>query len=165
VLCLCSLLPLAACSSSGAKATTTSAATANDAPPPSPSQSDADIKNAYKILFDLANPAVAPKLAVVQSGQALQAAFTKALQSPLAKLAGGATVTSISLQTGSSCVKQSLPSPCAAVVYNIVSPKGSVLESKLNGLALFSGGHWLVGKLTICGLLSLESGSTPAGCS
>ena len=38
----------------------------------------AEVAHAYSVLFDLANPAVSPKLAVVQSGALLKAAFTAA---------------------------------------------------------------------------------------
>jgi hypothetical protein len=162
-LCLAGALALAACSSPAAKTTTSTRAAVNVPPPPA-AESNADIKNAYKVLFDLANPAIAPKLAVVQDGQALKAAFTSALQSPFAKLAGGATVTSVTLESGHSCASRALPSPCADVEYTIVSPKNAVLLSGQKGLALWSGGHWLVGKATICGLLALES-TSPPGCS
>ncbi|MGH9169258.1 MAG: hypothetical protein ACRD0Z_00040 [Acidimicrobiales bacterium] len=143
-----------------ATATTTTASTM-----PSAAKSDADIKNSYSILFDLANPAIAPKLAVVQDGQALKAAFTAALKSSLAKEAGGATVSKITLKSGSACTSEVLTSPCAAVTYNIVSPKNSVILPNGSGYAVYTAGSWLVAKSTICGLLALENNDVePTGC-
>jgi hypothetical protein len=127
--------------------------------------SKADIERSYTTLFDLANPAVTPKLAVVQDGSMLKAAFTAALDSALAKEAGGATVLSVDVQEGAACSNQVLPSPCATVVYNIISPTKSVLLSGSKGGAVYAGGQWLVAKTTICSLLTLDNGGKiPTGC-
>ena len=71
-------LALAACSSASAPTTTTTTV-------PSLASSAAAIKKSFEVLFDLADPALAPKLAVVQDGSSLQSAMKKALQSSLAK--------------------------------------------------------------------------------
>jgi len=117
------------------------------------------------VLFDLANPAIDPKLAVVQDGSALRAAFTAALKSPLAKTAGGASVSKITIEHGTACKNEFLPSPCAKVIYSILSPKGGVLLPNSGGLALYQSSRWLVAKVTICALLELEAaGVVPPGC-
>jgi hypothetical protein len=150
-------LVLAACSASGAPATTTTL--------PSPSASRIAIKSAYEVLFDLANPALLPKLAVVQDGSALQSAMKTALKSALAKSAAGATVSEIVIEHGSACKDAFLPSPCAKVTYDILSPTKAVVLRGAVGAALYQHGHWLVGKTTICTLLELEnSGTVPRGC-
>jgi hypothetical protein len=157
-------LGLAACSSSSTSTTTTAAPVTTTLP--SPAKSTAEIKNAYSVLFDLANPAVAPKLAVVQDGPALKAAFTTALKSPLAKSAGGATVSKVTIEHGAACKNEVLPSPCASVTYSILSPDQKVLLPDSGGLALYQNAHWLVAKITICTLLELENGgAVPPGCS
>jgi hypothetical protein len=123
------------------------------------------IDKAYMALFDLANPAIAPKLAAVQDGAALRSAFAVALKSPLAKEAGGARVLSVAVQSKATCTAKSLPSPCALVTYDVLSPSGAALLTNQKGSAVNSRGHWLVSKTTICTLLTLDNGGTaPAGC-
>jgi hypothetical protein len=151
-------LALAACSSSGTPATTTTSI-------PSPSASAAAIRHAYAVLFDLADPALSPKLAVVQGGSALESAMKAALKSALAKTAAGATLSKVVIEHGSACKDEFLPSPCAKVTYDILSPTKAVVLRNAGGLALYQHGHWLVGKTTICTLLELEnSGTVPRGC-
>ena len=150
-------LTLAACGTSAAPTTTTTL--------PSLRASTAAIEHAYTVLFDLADPAVAPKLAVVQDGAALKSAMKTALKSALAKSAAGATVKSIVIEHGSACKNEFLPSPCAKVTYDILSPTKAVVLHGASGWALYQHGHWLVGKTTICTLLELaDSGSVPPGC-
>ncbi len=150
-------LTLGACGSSVTATTTTTL--------PSPAASRTAIEHAYAVLFDLANPALAPKLAVVQDGSALKSAMKTALKSALAKSAAGATVSNIVIEQGSACRDELLPSPCAKVTYNVLSPtKAPVLRGAV-GAALYQHEHWLVGKTTICTLLELaSSGSVPPGC-
>jgi hypothetical protein len=160
---------LAACSSSpAATSTSTSSTTSTTTVPvhlPSPSASRAQITEAYSVLFDLSDPAVTPKLAVVQDGPSLKAAFTAAIHSALAAEAGGARVLSVKIEQGAACTNDVLPSPCAAVVYDILSPSKSVLLSGSTGSAVYENSHWLVAKVTICALLTLDNGGkTPAGC-
>ncbi len=156
-------LGLAGCSSSGTSTTTTAPAVTTTLP--SLTTSTADIKTAYSVLFDLANPAVAPKLAVVQDGPALKAAFTTALRSTLAKSAGGAKVSKVTIEHGAGCKNEFLPSPCAKVSYTILSPAGTVLLPSSGGLAVYQNARWLVAKVTICTLLELENGgAVPPGC-
>jgi hypothetical protein len=151
-------LGLAACGSSGAPTTTTTTL-------PSLSASTAAIKQAYTVLFDLADPALAPKLAVVQGGSTLESAMKTALKSALAKSAGGASLSKITIEHGADCKNELLPSPCAKVVYDVLSPTKTVVLRNAGGLALYEHGHWLVGKITICALLELEnSGAVPPGC-
>lgn len=112
------------------------------------------------MLFDLANPAVAPKLAVVQDGSQLSAAFQAAIASSLAKKAGGAKVATSQVLSATGCRNELLPSPCAKVDYSILAPGGSVLLAGSTGFAIESSGTWKVAKVTICTLLELESGGT-----
>jgi hypothetical protein len=155
-------LALAACGSSSAPPTTTTTTTTTL---PSIAQSTAAIEQAYTVLFDLSNPAVAPKLAVVEDGSALRSAMTTTLKTGLAKEAGGASTTSVSIERGAACSDETLSSPCAKVTYDIISPKGQVLLSHSIGLAVYKGGKWLVAKETICTLLELASGgSSLPGC-
>ncbi len=132
---------------------------------PSAARSRAQIAAAYSTLFDLASPAVPPKLAVVQGGAHLRGAFVKALHSPLAKLAGGARIQATKIEKGSACAAETLPSPCAAVDYEILSPKGKVILANSKGFAVYAPPRWLVSKGTICALLTLDNGSVaPPGC-
>lgn len=131
----------------------------------SPAEARADVARAYDVLFDLASPALAPKLAVVQDGAALRSAMQAALRSPLARLAAGARVRAITLATGAACEREQLSSPCAFVTYDVLSKSGAPLLSGAKGLALEQAGRWVVARTTICGLLSLEAGGrVPAGC-
>jgi hypothetical protein len=173
----------AACSSQTAGTTTTSSATTSSAattspttasstsPPastttfPSQAASEAQIEKVYKTLFDLASPAIAPKLSSVQDGTTLKAAFTAAIASSLAKEAGGAKVLSVHIEGKSACGTEDLPAPCALVTYDILTPKGAPLLKNSRGFAVYSDGHWLVAKTTICTLLTLDNGGqTPSGC-
>jgi hypothetical protein len=158
---------LAACSSGAAPTTTsssTSAPSTTSTTLPSLAISKTEIGHAYMTLFDLNNPAIAPKLLVVQDGAALKAAFTAAIHSALAKQAGGAKVLAATVESGADCKNQLLPSPCAAVTYDILSPTGTVVLSNSKGAAVYEDSTWLVAKATICSLLTLEQGKTPAGC-
>jgi hypothetical protein len=152
-------IALGACGSSSTPTTTTTTL-------PSVAASTAAIKHAYGVLFDLADPALAPKLAVIQDGSALKSAMTTALGSNLAKAAGGASVSSVSIEHGSACKNEFLPSPCAKVTYDILSPKNTVLLPNSGGLAIYEKARWVVAKVTICTLLELEdAGAVPPGCS
>ncbi len=127
--------------------------------------STAAIKHAYSVLFDLANPALAPKIAVIQDGSVLEAAMKTALKSALAKSAAGATVSKVVIEQGTACKNEFLPSPCATVRYDILSPTKTPVLTNAAGVAVYQHGHWLVGKVTICTLLELEnSGAVPPGC-
>jgi hypothetical protein len=159
-------LGLAACSSSGAPATTTTttaAPTTTTLPPLSSSK--AAIDRAYSVLFDLSNPALAPKIAVIQNGSALESAMKAALKSSLAKLAAGADVSAVTVEEGAACKGEFLPSPCAKVTYSIVGADHKVLLGDSVGFAIYHQPDWLVAKGTICTLLSLENGGKqPPGC-
>jgi len=149
-------------SSGGTTTSSTSAATTTSL---SPAASKSAIKHAFSTLFNLANPAVAPKLAVIQDGQTLKATITKELKSALAKKAGGADVTAVALKSGSACSAETLTSPCALVTYNIVSPAHAVLLAHSKGFAVYVSQKWLVSKATICTLLTLANGNVrPSGC-
>jgi hypothetical protein len=92
--------------------------------------------------------------------------MTTALGSNLAKAAGGASVSSVSIEHGSACKNEFLPSPCAKVTYDILSPKNTVLLPNSGGLAIYEKARWVVAKVTICTLLELEdAGAVPPGCS
>jgi hypothetical protein len=126
----------------------------------------AAVRHAYSVLFDLADPAVPPKVAVVQDGQALRATLAKEIHSSLAKMAGGATVSAVRVESAGGCAAGALSSPCASVRYSILSTAGKPLLSDSKGWAVYVDGRWLVAKETICGLIALASGggSPPAGC-
>ena len=147
---------IAACGSSTAPTTTTTQPL---------SVSTAAIRQAYGVLFDLANPALGPKPAVIQNGSALKSAMKTALKSQLAASAGGASLSKVTVEEGSACKNEFLPSPCAKVTYDILSPSKTVVLRNAGGLALYEHGKWLVAKITICALLELEnSGTVPPGC-
>jgi len=132
---------------------------------PSAAQSAADIKRAFSVLFNLSDPAVAPKLAVVQDGSALRATFAKALKSTLAKEAHGARVVTLTMLGKASCQTEALPSPCAKVVYDILAASGKVLLANSAGFAVYQPPTWKVSKVTICTLLTLDNGNVaPSGC-
>ena len=123
---------------------------------PSEQQSITEVTSAYSTLFDLADPALAPKLAVVQDGPQLRSLVQSALSSSLAKSAAGARVLSVKIDQGSQCAAEQLTSPCAAVSYQVLAPSGKpLLAQPFSGWALYGGGHWLVAKGTVCGLLGL----------
>jgi hypothetical protein len=128
-----------------------------------------DIATAYNTLFNLANPDVTSKIAVIQNGAAVKTALSQALSSSLASSSAGTKIDSTALLTSSQCKAKSVPYPCAKVVYDINGPTGSAVLPNSQGYAVFLGGHWLVAKATICGLLGLfyqasgKSGSPP-GC-
>lgn len=146
-------------------ATTTTTTTVVPTTLPSLSVSTTDIEHAYSTLFDLANPAISPKLLVVQDGSALTKAFTVALHSALAKEAAGAKVDTIKIEQGATCTKEFLPSPCAAVTYDILGPSGKPVLTGSSGGAVYLRSRWLVAKSTICTLLTLDNGgTTPSGC-
>jgi len=126
---------------------------------------EAQIRTAFMTLFNLSNPSVSAKIAVVQNGSQLRQTMAKELTSPLAKRAGGATVQKIAIEHGAPCQAESLPSPCAAVTYSILSTTHTVLLANSKGFAIDVGSKWLVSKTTICTLLSLANGNvTPKGC-
>lgn len=168
---LVAALALAACGSSGGGAggTTTTkpgSSSPSSTEPASGAGATAAVHAAYQVLFDLANPALAPKLAVVQDGSTLAGTMARELSSSLAKQATGATVSGVSIETASSCSDSGLPSPCASVRYSILGKNGKALLSNSKGYAVYVAGRWLVAKETICGLLALASGggTEPAGC-
>jgi len=136
----------------------------------SPAQIEAAVGHAYATLFDFADHDIAVKTAVIENGSTLRGALTQALSSSLAKRATGAKVSKVQLLSASACRQAAMTSPCARVTYNLLSTAHTPLFATPSiGYAVSVGGHWLVAKSTICGLLSLfystsgRSGSPP-GC-
>ncbi len=160
-------LGAAACSSTPSATTTTKATTTTVAIDPTTAQ--ADISTTYDTLFNLANPDLASKVAVIQDGQSVSAAMQQALSSSEASASQGSKIDSVSILTASQCTAQHLGSQCAKVVYDILGTGGTAILPNNNGYAVFTDGHWLVAKMTICTLLGLfysaegKTGS-PAGC-
>lgn len=152
---------LSACSSSSTPPTTTTTTTTL----PSVAASTTAIKHAYAVLFDLSDPAVAPKLAVVQDGSAIKSAMTSALKTGLAKEATGATTSKVLIEHGASCTNEILSSPCAKVTFDILGPQGKALLSNDTGFAVYKDRNWFVAKNTICALLDLsDGGASLPGC-
>ena len=122
----------------------------------SPAKADAAIGHAFSTLFDFSNHSVTAKTAVVQDGGTLHTAIAEALSSSLAKQAAGAKVSAVRLLSKTSCTQAAVPSPCAKVTYDLLGPSGTPLFATPSiGYAVEVGGHWLVAKSTICGLLEL----------
>jgi hypothetical protein len=156
-------LGLAACGSSSPKAATSTTVAIN------PATAQTDISTAYDTLFNLSNPSLAGKLVVIQDGQQVKPALQQALSSSEASAAQGAKIDSIKILTSAQCAKESLPAQCAHVLYDILGSGGTAILANNTGYAVYSGGHWLVAKATICTLLGLfysaegKTGSPP-GC-
>ena len=150
-----------------AATTTTKATTTTVAIDPTTAQ--ADIGTVYNTLFNLANPSLAGKLAVIQNGQGISTALQQALSSSEASASQGSKIDSINILTAAQCAKQSLPPQCAHVIYDILGTGGTAILPMNNGYAVFVSGQWLVAKATICQLLGLfytaegKTGSPP-GC-
>ena len=156
-------LGAAACSSSGNSAGNTTVPTFN------PATESADIGASYNTLFNLSNPAIGPKLVVIQNGDQVKTAMQQALSSSLASSSAGSKIDSVKPLTAAQCSAQSLPSPCAQVVYDILGSTGSAILPNSQGYAVYANGKWLVAKKTICSLLVLfyqAAGRTgsPTGC-
>lgn len=135
-----------------------------------PAKAKADIEHAYTTLFNFTNHSVAAKTAEIQDGRTLHTALKQALSSSLAKQAAGAEVLKVRLLSAAGCRQAALPSPCAKVTYNLLSPAHAPLFATPSlGYAVHVDGRWLVAKSTICGLLELfysTSGrnGSPQGC-
>jgi hypothetical protein len=159
-------LGAAACSSGGSATPTTASTTTVTF---NAATEQTDVATVYQTLFNLSNPALDSKIAVIQDGSKISSALQDALSSSLASSASGAKVDSVTVLSKSACSKASLPSPCASVIYDILGPNASVILGMQKGYAVFSVGKWLVAKTTICGLLGLfysasgKSGA-PKGC-
>jgi hypothetical protein len=161
------VLGAAACSSSPSTTATTKATTTTVAIDPATAQ--ADIGTVYQTLFNLANPALAGKIAVIQNGSSISTALQQALSSSVASASQGAKIDSVNVLTAAQCSAQHLPAQCAHVVYDILGTGGTAILPMNNGYAVFTDGKWLVAKVTICTLLGLfysASGKTgtPTGC-
>jgi len=160
-------LGAAACSSSPSTTATTKATTTTVAIDPATAQ--ADISTTYNTLFNLANPDLASKVAVIQNGSSISAAMQQALSSSEASASQGSKIDSVNVLTAAQCAKQSLPPQCAHVVYDILGTGETAILPNNNGYAVFTDGKWLVAKVTICTLLGLfysaegKTGSPP-GC-
>jgi hypothetical protein len=155
-------LGAAACSSSPKAAPATTVAI-------NPATAQADISASYDTLFNLSNPSLAGKIAVIQEGNKVKPALQQALSSSEASAAKGSKIDSVSVLTAKQCAKASLPAQCAHVVYDILGAGNTAILPMNNGYAVFTGGKWLVAKVTICTLLGLfysaegKTGSPP-GC-
>jgi hypothetical protein len=161
------VLGAAACSSTPSTTATTKATTTTVAIDPATAQ--ADISTAYNTLFNLANPALAGKIAVIQNGSSISTALQQALSSSEASASQGSKIDSVNVLTAAQCSAQHLPAQCAHVVYDILGTGGTAILPMNNGYAVFANGQWLVAKVTICTLLGLfysaegKTGSPP-GC-
>ena len=153
-------LGAAACSSGTAAVTTTTLSQA---------ASQTAISSAYDTLFHLATGALDAKIAVVQDGSKLRSALHAAQISSLAASSDGTKIDSVNTLTSTQCKAKSLPTPCEHVVYDVLGTNGAAILPMSQGYAVFVGGHWLVAKATICGLLGLfyqaeGKTGTPPGC-
>jgi hypothetical protein len=161
-------LGAAACGSSGGSATATTKATTTTVAI-NPATAQADIAASYNTLFNLSNPALAGKLAVIQNGNSITTALQQALSSSEASASQGSKIDSITIETAAQCATKSLPPQCAKVMYDILGTGGTAILPNNTGYAVFSNGQWLVAKATICQLLGLfytaegKTGSPP-GC-
>ena len=131
---------------------------------------EAQIVQAYTTLFDLSDPSVADKEAVIQNGASLATALEQAETSSLGQSATGAAVESVSMLEAPTCTQYDLPYPCAQVTYDISGTNGVVLLSGETGYAVEINGSWLVATSTVCDLLddfyAVEGKTgTPPGCS
>ncbi len=154
-------LLLAACGSSNTSSSTTTT------PTTALNQTTAtqQVTSAYATLFNLANPTVDSKVAVIQNGNSLKTGLSKELNSQLAKMATGATVSAVTFPTASQCQAAGLPHPCAKVTYSILGTNGSALIANNTGYAVYENGKWVVAKVTICSLLTLGNNNVPLqGC-
>jgi hypothetical protein len=160
-----SLAVLAACSSNSSSppssantASATTPSTSSTTPSgPSTSGSQADIsaiKSAYESFFDGAT-AGSTKIGLLQNGQAFASVINAQAGGSMSKSAS-AKVTSVMVNsTGTQ----------AAVKYSIYLAGQSVLPNQ-TGVAVKSGGKWLVGDSSFCALLALENGGkAPSVCS
>jgi hypothetical protein len=124
---------------------------------------------AYKTFFDLGNPSLDPKLAIIQDGSSLRSAVNAALTSSLAKSATGATIMSTAVISDAACTKAKVDTPCAKVTYSILGQGGMSLLGNETGYAVLVNNKWVVAKPTICSLLGLFYEATgasgaPPGC-
>jgi hypothetical protein len=161
------VLGAAACSSTPSTTATTKATTTTVAIDPATAQTD--ISTAYNTLFNLANPALAGKIAVIQNGSSISTALQQALSSSEASASQGSKIDSVNVLTAAQCSAQHLPAQCAHVVYDILGTGGTAILPMNNGYAVFTNGQWLVAKVTICTLLGLFYSAegktgTPPGC-
>ena len=158
-----------------AKSTTTTAATSTTAAgttmttTPLTTADQAAITTTFSTIFNLGDQSaagVAAKIALLQDGPALQAPLVQLATSPTAKVATGATVTSMGLLTPAECQSEALTSPCAEVKYGIVGGTTASPVSLLpgqTGFVLQQGGTWLLAKLSICGLIGIfDATASPA---
>jgi len=83
-----------------------------------PATAQADISTVYNTLFNLANPALAGKVAVIQDGAGISTALQQALSSSEASASQGSKIDSINILTAAQCATKSLPPQCAHVVYD-----------------------------------------------
>jgi hypothetical protein len=124
---------------------------------------------AYKTFFNLGNPNLDAKVAVIQDGASLRNTVNTALTSSLAKSATGASIMSATLASDAVCTKAKVPTPCAKVVYSILGQGGMSLLGNETGYAVYVNNKWLVSKSTVCTLMGLFYEATgasgaPAGC-
>ncbi len=153
-------IAIAACSSGGNSATTVTY---------NPATVQSDVSTSYNTLFNLANKDVNAKVAVIQDGASLKSAMSQALAAPISSSSAGATVHSASVVSDATCTSKHVPTPCAAVNYDINGTNGAAILPNNTGYATFQNGKWLVAKVTICVLLGLfyqtegKSGN-PQGC-
>jgi hypothetical protein len=134
-----------------------------------PTTPSGEITQAYRTLFDFADPSVADKVAVIQNGASIETTLSQALSSSLGSSATGANVNDISFLDSGTCTQDNLPSPCAQVTYDILGQGGTVILPNNNGFAVSVNGTWLVATNTVCGLLGLfyqaeGKTGTPPGC-
>ena len=156
---------LSACSSNSS-ATSTSSNPAKPTTTLSTEISVHEITSDFQILFNLSDPAILPKVQVVEDGSSLESDITSTFHSSLAKTAVGARVDSVQMESSSGCTIADQSYPCALVTYDILGPNNApIFSTPSTGYAVFKNGKWLVSKNTICGLLALASGGkTPQGC-
>jgi hypothetical protein len=161
------VLGCAACSSSSSSGPTGTGSGPTTSTVPAISTADlAQVRASFETLFDLSDPALAPKVAVIEDGSALRTTLAAALKLPLAKLAKGASVVSVAPESTAVCAGELLSSPCVAVTFDILgASKAKPLLANEKGYAVEVSGKWLVAKSTICSLLTLTGGgATPKGC-
>lgn len=137
--------------SSGPAASTTPSSPSTGQRPSNLGAAKAAITSAWQRFF-AASSGVDTKVSLLQNGSQFRSAIQAGSSNPLASTTA-VKVTNITFASPTS----------ANVTYDITSG-GKVLLANQSGMAVQSGGKWLVSDSAFCALLSLQGGQLPAAC-
>jgi hypothetical protein len=118
------------------------------------------ITNAIMLFFDMTNPDIDAKVAVLENGEKYRTMISDTLKDPVGSTLS-TKVTAVDLLADSACPGAGVASPCAKVTHDLYTGDLPALLNRVS-YAIKVGGKWVVAAKSWCDLVKLQGQTCPA---